>query len=211
MLDRLEADRGKRTGVSARSQGLDQNTLHSNQAATSVNQMMTAAEQQIDLIARMFAETGVKRLFQLLHDHAIKYQDQKEVFELRGKYVEVNPSNWRQRNSLSVTVGIGNMNKDQQLLHLTRMFEMAQTIVAGGGMGILISEQNIYNYLRKWLRMLATKMCPDTGLTQAPLRLNKQPKRKLKQNRSQHPRTFVLKLIRFVLNLMLKRSKQRLK
>lgn len=149
MLDRLEADRGKRTGVSARSQGLDQNTLHSNQAATSVNQMMTAAEQQIDLIARMFAETGVKRLFQLLHDHAIKYQDQKEVFELRGQYVEVNPSNWRQRNSLSVTVGIGNMNKDQQLLHLTRMFEMAQTIVAGGGMGILISEQNIYNLLKE--------------------------------------------------------------
>ena len=97
----------------------------------------------------MFAETGVKRLFQILHDHAIKYQDQKEVFELRGQYVEVNPSNWRQRNSLSVTVGIGNMNKDQQLLHLTRMFEMAQTIVAGGGMGILISEQNIYNLLKE--------------------------------------------------------------
>lgn len=149
MIDRLEADRGKRTGVTQRSQGLDENTLHSNQAATSVNQMMTAAEQQIDLIARMFAETGVKRLFQLLHDHAIKYQDQKEVFELRGQYIEVNPSNWRQRTSLSVTVGIGNMNKDQQLIHLTRMFEMAQTVVAGGGMGILISEQNIYNILKE--------------------------------------------------------------
>ena len=149
MLDRLENDRAKRTGVSDRSRGLDENTLHSNQAATSVNQLMTAAEQQIDLIARMFAETGVKRLFQLLHEHAIKYQDQKEMFRLRGKWVEVNPTNWRERSDLIVTVGIGNMNKDQQLLHLQRMWEMAQTVIAGGGMGILVSEQNIYNILQE--------------------------------------------------------------
>lgn len=150
MLDRLENDRSKRTGVSERSQGLDENTLHSNQAATSVNQMMTAAEQQIDLIARMFAETGVKELFQLLHEHSIKYQDQEEIFELRGQYVAVNPSNWRSRTDMSVTVGVGNMNKDQQLLHLTRMFEMMQAVIGGGGMGILVTETNIYNMLKEF-------------------------------------------------------------
>lgn len=150
MLDRLENDRGKRTGVSDRSRGLDEGTLHSNQAATSVNQLMTAAEQQIDLIARMFAETGVKRLFQLLHDHAIKYQDQQEIFELRGQFVSVNPSNWRERTDMSVTVGVGNMNKDQQLLHLTRMFELTQTVINGGGMGILVNETNIYNMLKEF-------------------------------------------------------------
>jgi hypothetical protein len=150
MLDRLENDRSKRTGVSDRSRGLDEGTLHSNQAATSVNQMMTAAEQQIDLIARMFAETGVKRLFQLLHEHAIKYQDQQEVFELRGQFVSVNPSNWRERTDMSVTVGVGNMNKDQQLLHLTRMFELTQTVIGGGGMGVLVSETNIYNMLKEF-------------------------------------------------------------
>lgn len=150
MLDRLEHDRSKRTGVSERSQGLDTNTLHSNQAATSVNQVMSAAEQQIDLIARMFAETGVKRLFQLLHEHSVKYQNQKEVFELRGQYVAVNPSNWRSRTDMSVTVGVGNMNKDQQLLHLTRMFEMMQAVIAGGGMGILVNESNIFNMLKEF-------------------------------------------------------------
>lgn len=149
MLDRLEADRGKRTGVSDRSRGLDENTLHSNQAATSVNQMMTAAEQQIDLIARMFAETGVKKLFQLLHEHSVKYQDQEEVFELRGEYVAVNPANWRDRTDMSVTVGVGCMNKDQQLLHLQRLFEMTQSVISGGGMGILTSEKNIYNLLKE--------------------------------------------------------------
>lgn len=150
MLDRLERDRGKRTGVTERSQGLDQNTLHSNQAATSVNQLMTAAEQQIDLIARMFAETGVKRLFQLLHEHAVKYQDQEEVFELRGQYVKVNPASWRSRTDLSVTVGVGNMNKDQQLLHLSRMFELVQMVVGNGGMGILVNPGNIYNMLKEF-------------------------------------------------------------
>lgn len=149
MLDRLEADRGKRTGVTDRSRGLDSNTLHSNQAATSVNQLMTAAEQQIDLIARMFAETGVKRLFQLLHDYSIRYQDQEEMFQLRGQFVKVNPASWRERYDLSVQVGIGNMNKDQQLMHLMRMFDMAQNIVSNGGMGVLVSEKNVYNILKE--------------------------------------------------------------
>jgi len=149
MLDRLEADRGKRTGVTDRSRGLDTNTLHSNQAAMSVNQLMTAAEQQIDLIARLFAETGVKRLFQLLHDFSIKYQDQEEMFQLRGQFVQVNPASWRQRADLTVKVGIGNMNKDQQLMHLQRMFEMAQAIIGGGGLGVLVSEKNLYNLLKE--------------------------------------------------------------
>lgn len=149
MLDRLESDRGKRTGVTDQSRGLDANTLHSNQAAMSVNQVMTAAEQQIDLIARMFAETGVKALFQLLHDFASKYQDQEEMFQLRGKFIKVNPANWRSRTQLTVTVGIGNMNKDQQLMHLQRMFEQAQAVIGGGGMGILVTEKNIYNLLKE--------------------------------------------------------------
>ena len=147
MLDRLEADRAKRTGVSDQSRGLDGNTLHSNQAAMSVNQVMTAAEQQIDLIARMFAETGVKSLFQLLHDFAIKYQDQEEVFKLRGKFIRATPADWRARSDITVTVGIGNMNKDQQMMHLMRMFEQAQAVIAGGGMGILVTEKNVYNLL----------------------------------------------------------------
>lgn len=149
MLDRLEADRAKRTGVSDQSRGLDGNTLHSNQAAMSVNQVMTAAEQQIDLIARMFAETGVRDLFQLLHDFAIKYQDQEEVFQLRGQFVKVTPADWRSRSDLTVTVGIGNMNKDQQLMHLMRMFEQAQAVIAGGGLGTLVTEKNIYNLLKE--------------------------------------------------------------
>lgn len=149
MLDRFERDRAQRTGVSDQSRGLDGNTLHSNQAAMSVNQVMTAAEQQIDMIARMFAETGVKSLFQLLHDFAIKYQDQEEMFQLRGKFIRVNPANWRSRKDLIVTVGIGNMNKDQQLMHLQRMFEQAQAVIGGGGMGILVSEKNIYNLLKE--------------------------------------------------------------
>ncbi len=149
MLDRLEHDRAKRSGVSDQSRGLSSDTLHSNQAAMSVNQVMTAAEQQIDLIARMFAETGVKQLFQLLHDFALRYQDQEEVFQLRGKFVRVNPANWRARTDLVVTVGIGNMNKDQQMMHLQRMFEQAQAVINGGGMGILVTEKNIYNLLKE--------------------------------------------------------------
>ena len=41
------------------------------------------------------------------------------------------------------------MNKDQQLAHLMRMFEIAQTVVSNGGMGVLITEKNVYNMLKE--------------------------------------------------------------
>ena len=56
-----------RTGVSKAGQGLDANALQ-NQTATSVNQVYDAAQAKVKLIARIFAETGIRDLFRLLQD-----------------------------------------------------------------------------------------------------------------------------------------------
>src|SRR5262245_37581491 len=65
-LQYFDATREWRTGVSRQGQGVDPNALQ-NQVATIANQMQAAAEKRIKLIARIFAETGIKDLFSLLH------------------------------------------------------------------------------------------------------------------------------------------------
>jgi hypothetical protein len=141
--------RTNRTGVSERSQGLDDKVLNSHTSASQVNKVMSVAEQRLELIARIFAETGVKDLFQKIHALSIKHPNKKEMFRLRGKFVRVNPASWDSRTDLVVTVGIGNTDKDQQAMHLQRLAEMQQTVVNNGGLGILTDRTKIYNLLKE--------------------------------------------------------------
>jgi hypothetical protein len=62
MLEYLDGVREARAGVSKMSQGLDENALTSHTTATAVNAVMNASQSRVELIARNFAETGVKDL-----------------------------------------------------------------------------------------------------------------------------------------------------
>lgn len=147
MLGYLDTVAENRSGASSRTKGQESNTLHSNQAASSVNQVMTAAQQKQKLIARVFAETGFKQLFKNLYSLVTKHQDKEDIFRLRDKYVTVNPATWRDNANVTVSVGIGNDNKSEQQLHLQRMWEMTQGVVNTGGMGILTNYDKMYNLM----------------------------------------------------------------
>ena len=88
MLEYLDSVQEKRTGVNAQSQGLDPNILQ-NTTATAVAMMQNAAAGKVEMIARIFAETGVKDLFQKVLQLLCKYQDKERVIRLRGRYVSI--------------------------------------------------------------------------------------------------------------------------
>ncbi|MDC1406044.1 hypothetical protein N8314_00655 [Akkermansiaceae bacterium] len=150
-LQELEQEKEDRVGVSKMTQGLDPNALTSNTAATAVNQVMSAAQQKILLIARVFAETGIKELFLQLHSLAKAHQDKSDVVRLRGKFVEVNPFDWSDRYDMTVTVGIGNGNKDQQLYHLNNITQMLQQI-GNTKFGYLINANHVHSLAREHIK-----------------------------------------------------------
>ena len=59
LLQYQDATREWRTGVSRQGQGVDPNVLQ-NQVATIANQMFNAAQAKMKMIARIFAETGIR-------------------------------------------------------------------------------------------------------------------------------------------------------
>ncbi len=67
-------------------QGVDPNALQ-NQVATIANQMFNAAQAKMKLIARIFAETGIKDLFCLLHAIIRKHGSQAQTVRLRNQWV----------------------------------------------------------------------------------------------------------------------------
>ena len=150
-LQELEKEKEDRVGVSKMTQGLDSNALTSNTAATAVNQVMSAAQQKILLIARVFAETGIKELFLQLHAQAKAHQDKTDVVRLRGKFVDVNPFDWSDRYDMTVTVGIGNGNKDQQLYHLNNITQLLQQI-GNTKFGYLINATHVHSLAREHIK-----------------------------------------------------------
>lgn len=149
MVEYLDSMKEKRTGVTAYNQGLDSNSL--NKTATGVQQIMNAAAQRLELVARTFAETGVKELFLLVHRLVRKHYVKPDVVKLRNKWVEVDPREWKDRDDLSISVGLGTGNKDQQLAHLTQIIQLQ---AMGLQLGIT-TPKNVYN--------AASKMTQNAG------------------------------------------------
>ena len=143
MLDYLDKLRESRSGVNKFSQGLNENALTSHTTATAVAATMTAAQSRVELIARCFAETGVKELMKNIYELVLKNQDHQRVIKLRNKWVPVRPDMWKDQYDCTVSVGIGNGNRDQQLMHLTTMLQFAGDAMRGGLK--IVSEKNMYN------------------------------------------------------------------
>jgi hypothetical protein len=139
----LDSRLEQRTGVSKQSQGIDANALQ-NQSATAVAQMYSASQARMKLIARIFAETGIRDLFWLLHATIKKHASKAQTVRLRNAWVTVDPRNWKTRDDLTVNVGLGNGGKAEQLASLQIIAGMQEKALVGG-MTNIVSPQNIYN------------------------------------------------------------------
>jgi len=143
MLEYLDGVREARAGVSKMSQGMDENALTSHTTATAVNAVMGAAQSRVELIARNFAETGVKELMSCIYELLQKNQDRERVIMLRNEWVPVRPDAWRDKYDCTVSVALGSGNKDQQMMHLSQMLSFAGEAMKGGLS--IVNEQNMYN------------------------------------------------------------------
>ena len=133
MLEYLDSVQAKRTGVSDTQQGLDPNVLQ-NTTATAVATMSSAANGKLELIARIFAETGVKSLFQSVFRLICKYQKQARTLRITGQYVSFNPREWSEQYGVSINVGLGNGSRTDQLATLQMILSKQEQIIQGYGL-----------------------------------------------------------------------------
>ena len=143
MLKYIDGIRESRAGVTKYSQGMNENALTSHTTATAVNAVMTAAQSRVELIARNFAETGVKDLMRTIYELLLKNQDKQRTIMLRNQWIPVRPDSWKDKYDCTVSVALGNGSKDQQMAHLSQMLSFAGQSMQGG-LGI-VTEQNMYN------------------------------------------------------------------
>ena len=152
MVEYWESVKENRTGVTRYNQGLDADSL--NKTAHGISQIMTAAMKRQELIARLFAATGVKQLVRGIM-HCVASSGMKALtVRLTNGYVNIDPRNWKNQYDATINVALGSGTKDRQL-QMLGMIAAKQVEMIQLGRGYMVSEQNQYN--------LATKQAEAAG------------------------------------------------
>jgi hypothetical protein len=140
----------KRTGIVRNSQGLNPDTLHD--TARGAMALMSESQKRVRLIASILAHTGIKDVFLLLHRLLRQNATQAETVRLRGKWIDIDPSSWANRQDMTIEVGVGSAGKDAEMARLQAGMATMQEIIGmqGGVEGPLVKLDNIYAYLKRY-------------------------------------------------------------
>lgn len=151
----------KRTGVSKQQQGLDPNSLRPDRTAAEVMMTANAAQQRIKLIARIFAETLVKPTFQGILRLLTSGEMEPLAFRLRGQFVQYDPNEWRDQYDMTINVGLGTGDKQQQIAFFQSLSQMQMGLAQSPFGSLLIDPQKIYNTFAKMVELGGQKNVND--------------------------------------------------
>ena len=147
MLDYWDQIRTGRTGVNPQTQGLSADVLKSHVTAGAVQGALSNAQGRVELIARIFAETGVRDLFKALYNLVQRYEDRKKIIRVQNQYFEIDPSSWREDMDVDIEVGIGYGDQDIRMNNLSTYAGLIEK-VANQVPGI-VDPMNVYNLMRE--------------------------------------------------------------
>jgi hypothetical protein len=132
VLQYMDQVKEARTGISKASAGLDAGALQSS-TATAVNATVSAAQQHIELIARIFAETGVKRMYQLVLHLITTHQDRERMVRLSNEFVPIDPRAFDSNMDVTINVALGRGSDTERMMMLRQIGEMQKEAMATMG------------------------------------------------------------------------------
>lgn len=154
MLQYMDELRENRTGISKAASGLDANALQSSTRAA-VAATITAAAQHIELICRIFAETGMKSLFRKSMQLIAKNQDAPRMVRLRNTFVPIDPRVWDTSMDVVVNVALGTGSNEEKMAFLGQVAAKQEMLMQMGAP--LADMQGYYNTLSQMMALAGYK------------------------------------------------------
>jgi len=153
MLDYLDDIKQTRTGISKAASGLDADALQSTTKAA-VSATVNAAHQHIEMIARIFAETGLRKLFTGVLKLVIENQDKARMIRLRNTFVPIDPRSWDANMDVIVNVGVGDGTIEDRINILNQVAMRQEMLIKETGVNNpVVSLPQYTNTLTKMLQL----------------------------------------------------------
>jgi hypothetical protein len=157
MLDYLDDIKQTRTGISKAAAGLDADALQSTTKAA-VSATVNAAHQHIEMIARIFAETGLRKLFTGILKLVVENQDKARMIRLRNTFVPIDPRSWDSNMDVTVNVGVGDGTIEDRINILNQVAMRQEMLIKETGPNNpVVSIPQYTNTLTKMLQLAGIK------------------------------------------------------
>lgn len=149
--------------------------------ATGISAILGQSSQRLELIARMFAETGIYELFRFMVSLNQKFIDQNTVIRLTNKSLKINPEDLTGNFDLVVNAGISIATKESTIMATQTLLTALMQANAGGYM--VSTPENIYNLFKKWIESIGFKnygdYITDPAVTQQRMMMEMQLKQQV--------------------------------
>lgn len=158
-LGYMDETKENRTGISKAAAGLDADSLQSSTKAA-VAATITAAQQHIEMLARVFAETAMRPLFKGLLRCVVKNQEHARVVRLRGEFVQVDPRHWDADMDVAVNIALGAGTAEEKLQTLAFQLQQQMQLLQMPGQP-LVGFAELRNTLAKITELSGWKRSED--------------------------------------------------
>ena len=152
----------ERTGVQFKGNGFNADALRKNSPDTATAAAIdeNSRNERAEMVARIFAETGVTRLFKIILRLLVDHQPKERMVRLRNKWVPMDPRGWSPDMDMTISVGLGMGNKAEQIMHadsvLRTMVELQDTPY-----DYLIDAEKVFNALKRKFTAAGIKNIDD--------------------------------------------------
>ena len=162
----------RRTGRNKGVAGLEADALQST-GKEAVGAVLSGSQEQIEIIARIFAEGTLKPLFRGLGRLIQTRQPRERMVRLRGKWVEVDPKAWAANMDVTVNVALGTTFTEKKVATLMAVAGEQKELLTT--MGLSNPAVTLPQFLNTRAKILSLQGIKDSESYYAKLPMDWQP------------------------------------
>jgi hypothetical protein len=154
----MDQMKSQRVGGQLSSQGLDGDSL-AKETATRFTGIEKTDQAKVEKIARNIVEMAYRKIYEGVAWLVAHHQMDEVEFNVLGKALTANPSNWKFDSNVSTEVGLGAGDNEKVVQNMSGLWQIHQQLKATSSP--LTDDKKGYNILNKMLKALDMK---DTSL-----------------------------------------------
>jgi hypothetical protein len=151
LLQYYDKQRAERSGIDPNAQSVSQMMPEESMNAA-MERVISMKEELVGLVIRVFAETGVRSMMTKLRNLMLRHQPYEEMVQLRNKWVTVDPTNWFERTTTTIKVGLGTGDRIKKQQGLSAIFAIQQQLLQAGMQGVIVSPERIVHTVSEMVR-----------------------------------------------------------
>lgn len=154
LIQHMDQIKASSVGTQMASQGLNADQL-TKETATRFEGVRDAAAAKLELVTRIIAEVGYRKLYTGIAWLAAQYQDTEREFTVLGKALTANPEKWRYDHQVDSEIGLGAGDNDEAITNLTGIWQIQTQLKMENSP--LVDDEKRFNTMDKMVRALEFK------------------------------------------------------